>query len=50
MRSEGFPTEVPESLIQVDDIADAALFLATQKGTAYTQELVVTLGKAIEHT
>lgn len=50
MRSEGFPTEVPESLIQVDDIADAALFLATQKGTAYTQEFVVTLGKAIQHT
>ena len=49
MRSESFPTEVPESLIQAEDIADAALFAATQKSTAYTQEIVVNLGQAIRH-
>jgi 3-oxoacyl-[acyl-carrier protein] reductase len=47
MRSESFPTEVPESLIQAEDIADAALFAATQKKTAYTQEIVVNLGQEI---
>ena len=34
MRSEGFPTEDPDSLIQAEDIADAAVFLATQRTTA----------------
>jgi len=49
MRSESFPDEVPETLIQAEDIADAALFVAVQKHTAYTQEVVVNLGQAIQH-
>jgi NADP-dependent 3-hydroxy acid dehydrogenase YdfG len=44
MRSEGFPTEDPDSLIQAEDIADAALFLATQPATAHTLELRVSQG------
>ena len=44
MRSEGFPTEDPDSLIQAEDIADAALFLATQRATAHTLELRVSQG------
>lgn len=44
MRSEGFPTEEPDSLIQAEDIADAAVFLATQKATAHTLELRVSQG------
>ncbi len=49
MRSEGFPTEDPESLIQADDIADAAVFLATQKITAHTLEVRVSQGLATRH-
>jgi NAD(P)-dependent dehydrogenase (short-subunit alcohol dehydrogenase family) len=44
MRSEGFPTEDPDSLIQSSDIAEAAVFLATQKATAHTLELRVSQG------
>jgi NAD(P)-dependent dehydrogenase (short-subunit alcohol dehydrogenase family) len=44
MRTEGFPTEDPDSLIQAEDIADAAVFLATQKMTAHTLELRVSQG------
>ena len=44
MRSEGFPQEDPESLIQAADIADAAVFLATQKATAHTLEMRVSQG------
>ena len=44
MRSEGFPTEDPDSLIQAEDIADAAVFLATQRATAHTLELRVSQG------
>ncbi len=50
MRSEGFPTEDPDSLIQADDIADAAVFLATQKITAHTLEVRVSQGLATRHT
>ena len=44
MRSEGFPTEDPDSLIQAEDIADAAVFLATQPATAHTMEIRVSQG------
>ena len=50
MRSEGFPTEDPDSLIQAEDIADAAVFLATQKATAHTMELRVSQGLATRYT
>lgn len=46
MRSEGFPHEDPATLIQAEDIADAAVFLATQKRTAHTMELRVSQGLA----
>ena len=46
MRHEGFPEEDPESLIQAEDIADAAVFLATQPKTAHTLELRVSQGLA----
>ena len=44
MRSEGFPDEDPDSLIQAEDIADAAVFLATQPATAHTMEIRVSQG------
>ncbi|MDE0038496.1 MAG: SDR family NAD(P)-dependent oxidoreductase [Gammaproteobacteria bacterium] len=44
MRSEGFPNEDPDSLIQAEDIADAAVFLATQPATAHTMEVRVSQG------
>ncbi len=44
MRTEGFPTEDPDSLIQAEDIADVAVFLASQKATAHTLELRVSQG------
>ena len=44
MRHEGFPDEDPDSLIQAEDIADAAVFLATQPSTAHTFELRVSQG------
>jgi NAD(P)-dependent dehydrogenase (short-subunit alcohol dehydrogenase family) len=50
MRSEGFPTEDPLSLIQAEDIADAAVFLATQKRTAHTLELRVSQGLSTRYT
>lgn len=46
MRSEGFPDEDPESLIQAEDIADAAVFFATQPATAHTLEIRVSQGLA----
>ena len=46
MRTEGFPNEDPASLIQAEDIADAAVFIATQKRTAHTMELRVSQGLA----
>ena len=49
MRTEGFPDEDPESLIQAEDIADAAVFLATQKTTAHTMELRVSQGLATRY-
>ena len=49
MRTEGFPTEDPESLIQAEDIADAAVFLATQKSTAHTMEIRVSQGLATRY-
>ena len=47
MRKEGFPTEDPQTLIQAEDIADAAVFLATQKHTAHTLEMIVNPGQTI---
>ena len=44
MRSEGFPNEDPDSIIQAEDIADAAVFLATQPATAHTMEIRVSQG------
>lgn len=44
MRSEGFPDEDPDSIIQAEDIADAAVFLATQPPTAHTMEIRVSQG------
>ena len=44
MRSDGFPDEDPDSLIQAEDIADAAVFLATQPATAHTMEIRVSQG------
>ena len=44
MRTEGFPDEDPDSLIQAEDIADAAVFLATQPATAHTMEIRVSQG------
>ena len=46
MRSEGFPEEDPATLIQAEDIADAAVFLASQRSTAHTMELRVSQGLA----
>ena len=46
MRREGFPEEDPDSLIQAEDIAEAAVFLATQPKTAHTFELRVSQGLA----
>ena len=46
MRSEGFPDEDPASIIQAEDIADAAVFLATQPATAHTMEIRVSQGLA----
>ena len=46
MRSEGFPDEDPDSIIQAEDIADAAVFLATQPATAHTMEIRVSQGLA----
>ena len=48
MRSEGFPDEDPRTLIQAEDIADAAVFLAAQEHTAYTMEVVVNPGQVIK--
>ena len=44
MRSEGFPNEDPDSIIQAEDIADAAVFLAMQPATAHTLEIRVSQG------
>lgn len=49
MRSEGFPDEDPRTLIQAEDIADATVFLASQKHTAYTLEVVVNPGQVIKN-
>ena len=49
MRTERFPDEDPESLIQADDIADAAVYLATQKSTAHTFEIRVSQGLATRY-
>ncbi len=46
MRSEGFPDEDPNTIIQAEDIAEAAVFLAGQKKTAHTMELRVSQGLA----
>ncbi|MCZ6890625.1 MAG: SDR family NAD(P)-dependent oxidoreductase [Gammaproteobacteria bacterium] len=46
MRTEGFPDEDPDTLIQAEDIAGAAVYLATQPATAHTWELRVSQGLA----
>jgi len=47
MRKESFPTEDPATLVQAEDIADADLFLATQKHTAQTLDIIVNPGQVI---
>lgn len=41
MRAEGFPTEVPESLIQPEDVAAQILNLLTLPDTAYVREIQI---------
>ena len=48
MRSLGFPDEDPRTLVQAEDIAAAAVFLASQEHTAYTMEVVVNPGQTIK--
>lgn len=45
MRAEGFPTEVPESLIQPEDIAAQVVNLVTLPETAYIREIDVYPGQ-----
>ena len=47
MRRSGYPDEDHESLIQPEDIADAVLFLVTQRPTAHTMEIWVHNGMQI---
>ena len=49
MRAEGFPTEVPESLIQPEDVADQVLHLLTLPETAYVREIAVRPAQATRH-
>jgi 3-oxoacyl-[acyl-carrier protein] reductase len=49
MRAEGFPTEVPESLIQPEDVAVQIINLLTLPETAYVREICIRTGQAIRH-
>jgi NAD(P)-dependent dehydrogenase (short-subunit alcohol dehydrogenase family) len=49
MRAEGFPTEVPESLIQPEDVAAQVVNLLTLPETAYIRELCIRTGRQIRH-
>ncbi|MCC2670225.1 MAG: 3-oxoacyl-[acyl-carrier protein] reductase [Armatimonadetes bacterium] len=44
MRAEGFPNEVPESLIQPEDVAVQAINLLTLPETAYIREVYIGTG------
>lgn len=44
MQREASPKADPATLIQPEDIADAAVFLATQPASAHTMEIVVNKG------
>jgi 3-oxoacyl-[acyl-carrier protein] reductase len=50
MRRSGYPTEDHDSLIQPEDIADAALYLATLRKTAHVVEIWVNNGLEIRTT
>jgi 3-oxoacyl-[acyl-carrier protein] reductase len=45
MRAEGFPDEVPESLIQPEDVAAQAINLLTLPETAYIREVYIGQGQ-----
>jgi NAD(P)-dependent dehydrogenase (short-subunit alcohol dehydrogenase family) len=49
MRFEGFPDEVPESMIQPEDVADQIICLLTLPETAYVREVDVRPGLEIQH-
>src|SRR5207249_5013737 len=49
MRAEGFPTEVPESLIQPEDVAAQIVNLLTLPETAYVREIQIRTGMPIRH-
>ena len=49
MRAEGFPEEVPESLIQPEDVAAQAVNLLTLPETAYIRELYIGQGLATRY-
>ena len=49
MRAEGFPTEVPESLIQPEDVAAEVLHLVTLPETAYVREICIRPGQQTRH-
>lgn len=49
MRQEGFPTEVPESLIQPEDVAAQVVNLLTLPETAYVREVYVEQGQPTRH-
>ncbi len=49
MRSEGFPDEDPDSLIQPEDLAEHALFLLRLPPTAQIRELLVRPAQKVRH-
>lgn len=49
MRAEGFPTEIPETLIQPEDVAAQILNLVTLPETAYVREICIRTAQTIRH-
>ncbi len=49
MRAEGFPTEIPETLIQPEDVAAQILNLLTLPETAYVREICIRTAQTIQH-
>lgn len=49
MRAEGFPTEVPESLIQPEDVAAQVLNLLLLPETAYVREICIQTAQPIRY-